>query len=200
MYIMKTKKTNPVKTKAVKPKLTPLQKMKNVGGFILVLAVLYGIIYGLAKFASWSEHQDVLEIKKSNTSTIGNIIETGSMKGSYAVAEYFVDGKRYERKDGSPAEDVYKGEHYLIIYKATNPAISRIDFANPVFLNGEKTSTTIATIVYKDWAKVGFTYAVDGEHFKRFQKYVDGAQLEKGQTYVVEYLLSNPAVSIIKFK
>ncbi len=105
-----------------------------------------------------------------------------------------------KEKDGSPASDIHIGEHYLIIYKATGPAISRIDFSKPIFLDGEKTSATIATIDYKDEVTVGFTYMVDGEHFKRFQKYVDGAQLEKGQTYVVEYLLSNPAVSILKLK
>ncbi|SEN89392.1 hypothetical protein SAMN04488505_11466 [Chitinophaga rupis] len=197
---MKVKKTDPVKTNVTKLKINPLQKLKNAGYFILVLAGVYALIYGLAKFASWSEHQSILEIKESHTSTIGTIIKVGSMKGSYAVAEYFVDGKRYERKDDSPASGIFTGEHYLIIYKATNPAISRIDFTNPVFLNGEETGKTTGTIVYKDWAKVGFTYTVNGERIKRFQKYVDGKQLKKGQTLTVEYLLSNPGVSILKLK
>jgi len=197
---MKAKKINLVKTNVTKQKVKPLQKLKNIGCFILVLAGVYTLIYGLANFASWSEHQNVLEIKKSNTYTIGTIVKVGSMKGSYAVAEYFVDGKRYERKDDSPASDIFIGEHYLIIYKATNPVISRIDFANPVFLSGEETGKTTGTIVYKDWAKVGFTYTVNGEHIKRFQKYVDGEPLKKGQTFTVEYLLSNPGVSILKLK
>ncbi|KAA2238680.1 hypothetical protein F0L74_20900 [Chitinophaga agrisoli] len=180
--------------------MTPLQKLKNTGYFILILAGGYALIYGLIQFSGWSEDQDVLEIKKSNTSTIGTIVKVGSMKGSYAIAEYFVDGKRYEKKQGSPAEDIYIGEHYLVIYRATGPAISRIDFTNPIFLNGEKTSATIATIVHEDGVTVGFTYIVDGEHFKRFQKYADGDRLEEGQTYTVEYLLSNPAVSILRLK
>ena len=120
------KKTNPVKTNVTKQTVKPLQKLKNTGYFILVLVGVYALIYGLAKFASWSEHRNVLEIKGSNTATIGTIVKVGSMKGSYAVAEYFVDGKRYERKDYSPANDIFTGEYYLIIYKATNPAISRL--------------------------------------------------------------------------
>jgi hypothetical protein len=191
-----------ISSKANEPKqnVTTLQKIKNAGWFILVLAGIYALIYGLYKFAGWSEKQDVLEIKKDSTSTIGTIVRVGSMKGSYAVAEYFVDGKKYERKDNSPASDIYPGEHYTIIYKAINPAISRIDFANPVFLPGEETGKTTGTIVYKDWAKVAFTYTVDGTSIKRFQRRVDNVKPEEGQTYTVEYLLHNPAVSILKWK
>lgn len=108
-------------------------------------------------WSRWYEKEEVNEIKKSNTSIVGTIVKVGSMKGSYAVAEYFVDGKRYEINDNSPADNIYKGEHYLIIYKATAPNVSRIDFTNPVFLDGEQTSTTTATIVYKDFVTVGFT-------------------------------------------
>ncbi len=41
--------------------MTPLQKLKNVGCFILILAGGYALIYGLIKFTSWSEDQDVLK-------------------------------------------------------------------------------------------------------------------------------------------
>lgn len=45
------------------------------------------------------DDEEVREIKKSGTSTVGTIIKVGG--GSrYAVTEYFVDGKRYERREG----------------------------------------------------------------------------------------------------
>ena len=194
---MKQKKSPSPKSNLPKPKLTLRQKSRNVLCFILVMAGGYALIYGLMKYAAWSEQQDVREIERSKTSVIGTIIKVGNMKGSYAVAEYFVDGKRYKRKDGSPAADIYPGEHYVVIYKASSPWISRIDFARPVFMDEEKTVKTTGTIVYKDWAKIGFTYVVDGKTVKRFQKYIIDKGFEKGQIYPVEYLLYNPEVSII---
>lgn len=170
--------------------------------FLLLFGLGVALLFfgGIMMWSRWYEREEVNEIKKSNTSIVGTIVKVGSMKGSYAVAEYFVDGKRYEINDNSPADDIYKGEHYLLIYKATAPNVSRIDFTSPVFLDGEQTRTTTATIVYKDRITVGFTYTVDGQNIKRFQEYPDGEQLYEGQTFPVEYLVKNPRVGILKIK
>lgn len=193
MSVMNRRKATPSKPTIPKPKLTPQQKIKNLLCFILILAGGYVLIYALMEFGAWSEQQDVREIERSKTSVIGTIVRVGSL----AVAEYFVDGKRYERKQSFPASPLYPGEHYVIIYKAASPWISRIDFARPVFLDEDETAKTTGTIISKDGVKIGFTYVVYGKTIKRFQKYILGKGLEKGQTYPVKYLLSNPEVSII---
>jgi hypothetical protein len=68
---------------------------------------------------------------------------------------------------------------------------------NAVAATSKQAYQAAKAVVYKDWAKIGFTYVVYGKTIKRFQKYIVGEGLKKGQTYPVEYLLSNPAVSII---
>ena len=197
---MKTEKVNQNASIALKAKTTLRYKLKKVLSFLFGLGVALLFFGGIMMWSRWYEKGEISEIKKSNTSTIGTIVKVGSMKGSYAIAEYFVDGRRYEKKNSSPAEDIYTGEHYVVFYKGTAPNIAFIDFASPVFLEGEQTGATIATIVYKDWAKVGFAYTVDGQDIKRFQRCPEGVELHEGQTLPVEYLVKNPRVGILKIK
>jgi hypothetical protein len=192
------KKIDQKRPNGASDRLSFKDKLKSVLYFLIAMSILFIIILGLIKFASWSEKKDREDIKESNTSTMGTIIKTGSMKGSYAIAEYFVRGERYERKSSSPAEDIYVGEHYVIIYEDTNPKESRIDYTQPIFLDTDHTDSTIATVISKDRVKVGFTYQVNGEVIRRFQKYAVDAQINKGETYSVEYLVDNPRISILK--
>lgn len=197
---MNARKANKATSNVPKGKKTLLNKLKNLLGSLLGLGIVLLLFWGVMMWSRWYERGEISEIKKSNTSTIGTIVKVGSMKGSYAIAEYFVDGRRYEKKNSSPAEDIYTGEHYVVFYKGTAPNIAFIDFASPVFLEGEQTGATIATIVYKDWAKVGFAYTVDGQDIKRFQRCSEGVELHEGQTLPVEYLVKNPRVGILKIK
>ncbi|HVI46885.1 MAG TPA: hypothetical protein VM802_18540 [Chitinophaga sp.] len=162
---------------------------------LLVIALIF---YVIAKVGLWFEDKGDEEIRTSNTTTIGTIIKTGSWKGSYAIAEYWVNGKRYERKAGAPSSYIYTGEHYIIMYQADKPFNSLLDFTRQVFLKDEVTDSTTGTIVYKDWATVEFNYNVNGRAFRRWQKYPEGKKLSKGETYTVEYLVDNPNVSILK--
>ncbi len=163
-----------------------------------ILLIGYILIYSLAKFGLWLDKKEVEKIEVNKSEVVGVIIKVGSMKGSYAVAEYFVNNKRYERKDDSPANDIYIGEHYVIFYNKVNPSESRIDYTKPIFLSEEVTKKTTGIIITKDWAKIKFSYTVDGVEHTRFQKISDVKRIGEGETFTVEYLVSNPNIAILR--
>lgn len=180
--------------------LTLFDKIKNIFYFIGILGIGFVIIYCLAQVGLWTDKKEVEKIKESKSETVGNIIDVGYLKGSYAVAEYYVKDIRYERKDDSPADDIYKGEHYKIIYDSENPELSRIDYTRPIFLKDDKTKTTTAIAINRDWITVKFTYSVDGTEYNRFQKKPKDKKIKNGEIFNVEYLVSNPNIAILKIQ
>ena len=180
---------------APKKKNQLLHKLKNFLYCLLGLGGVLLFIGGIMMWASWYEDEEIKEIRKGNTSAIGTIVRVGTS----ATAEYFVDGKRYERRQGRPA-NIYVGEHYVVIYKATAPHISRIDYEIPIFLKGEETDTTVGTIISDNGVTVGFTYRLYGQDIERFQHYPKDIELHKGQTFPVVYLIKNPNVGVLKMK
>jgi hypothetical protein len=185
----------------VKKDLSFIEKVKNFIYFLGVLGVGFIIIYGLAQFGGWIDEREVNKIKANKSEVVGKIIDVGYLKGSYAVAEYYVNNIRYERRDFSPADDIYKKEHYIIIYDSLSPFESRIDFSRPIFKQNSKTSTTKATVTNRDWLTVKFTYFINGVEYTRFQKKLENnKKIKDGEIFEVEYLLSNPNVAILKIK
>lgn len=112
-----------------------LNKLKSWCCSILVLGYGGSVFFVIAMLGARTDNDEVRDIKKSGTSTVGTIIKVGGAN-RYAVAEYFVDGKRYERREGG-ATGVRLGQRCLVIYKSDAPWLSRVDYNEPVFINGK---------------------------------------------------------------
>ena len=181
--------------------LSPKAKvMMTILAFIIAMTIIFVVIYGVIQLVGWRENRVIAKIKSGNTKTIGTIIKIGSMKGSYVVAQYYVNGIEYTRQEGTPSGNIYTGEHYEVFYMKDDPQESRIDFTVPVFLKEQATDSTTGTVFYKDFAKVGFSYSVNGREIKRWQRYKKELEIRTGDTYQVQYLISNPAIGILKLK
>ena len=91
--------------KDVKPS-SLIDKIKNFFYFLGVLGIGFIIIFCLIEIGGWIDNKEVQKINENKSITSGIIIKVGSYKGSYAIAEYYVSGKRFEKKEGSYADDV----------------------------------------------------------------------------------------------
>ena len=120
------------------------------------------------------------------------------MKGSYAIVEYYFDGKRYEKREGAYAGDIEEGQRFKVKFDKSNPSVSKIIYEEPFFNTDDKTNTTTGKIVQVDEYTVRFEYEVESNKRKKFQKYPKGKTFEEGQVYTVEYLIKNPRVAILK--
>jgi hypothetical protein len=182
--------------------LTPVNRWKIF--FINVLYSIIGLlcIWGIFKVVEWQDDRRIEKIAASNTKTIGTIVLVGSMKGSYAEFEYVVDGKTYKDRSTTPSSYMYLGEHYEVIYSKDDPSECEIMFSAPVFLKGELTRQTDATIIHVESDLIGFRFNLgtgDG-NIKRFQRLPKGKMLnvKKGDSYGIEYREADPRIAVMR--
>ncbi|ACU58863.1 hypothetical protein [Chitinophaga pinensis] len=183
--------------------LTPVSGWTTFFMNVLYSIIVLLCIWGIVKVIGWQDDRRTERIAASNTKTIGTIVKVGSMKGSYAYFTYVVDGKTYKERTGTPSSYMYLGEHYEVIYSKDDPSECVIMFAAPVFLKGELTRETDATIIHVESDLIGFKYNLrtgDGE-IKRFQRLPKGKKLnvKKGDSYGIEYREADPRIAYLKF-
>lgn len=137
------------------------------------------------------------KIESSKGYTEGTIFKTGSMKGSYAVAEYFVNGKRYEKQESSPAEDIQQGQRFKIKYSLNNPSIAKIIYEAPIFNLTDNTKRITGKIIQLDEYTIRFNYFINGIEFKKFQRRPANTTFLLGQSFTIEYLINKPLIAIL---
>lgn len=184
--------------KAIK-KGTAKKEGKKIFGLLVGLAGCALIIYLGIQVISYFRNKKISRIENNKGETTGTIIDKGSMKGSYAVIEYFVGGVRYELEESVPSDDIRKGEHYQVFYDRSKPDNAFISYDLPSFLSGEETAFTegkVVSVISRN--RVSFEYEVNGKMFKRFQKCPNDAVIQEQEVYTVEYLKKNPEIAILK--
>ncbi len=178
---------------------TTIEKIKNLIKFLGIIVFLFSLIYILIEVTSNRNKNRLDNINKNKKIVIGTIIKVGSMKGSYAVAEYYYNKRRYIRNQSSLSEYTYVGEHYNVICDSLNPNESTIDFSSPIFLNTQVTSVTSCKITDIDNYTIKYTYSINNIEFKKFQGYKQlNSNITIGKIYPVEYLIDDNRISIIK--
>ncbi|HLP19835.1 MAG TPA: hypothetical protein VK174_06015 [Chitinophagales bacterium] len=199
---MKAKKKDTQKYKKVPPPkkiLSTKEKAKNVLYFLGILLIGFSAIYCLSNISLWVDNRQIKKIEENLAITAGEIIKVGNMKGNYAIAEYYVNNKRYVREDEPPSRYIFPGERYEIIYDSLNPVDSRIDYAKPLFVENQQTF-----FVYGEVDKFTrsnnvcfFKYRVNNKQYQRCQKLPESKFVKEGSSYKIEYLVSNPNIAIL---
>lgn len=198
MGTSKKKAAREVDKKEIRKKLTPFEILKNIFWFLCVCAVGFGIFFLIAQIGVYNKNKELEQIKTNEGIADGIVIKTGSMKGSYAIVEYYFNGVRYEKQESSYSDDVEEGQRFKVKFDKTNPSVSKIMYEETFFNTDDKTNTTTGKIVQVDGYTVRFEYEVENNKRKKFQKYPEGKKFEEGEVYTVEYLIKNPRVAILK--
>ncbi|RAJ06720.1 hypothetical protein LX64_01847 [Chitinophaga skermanii] len=163
-----------------------------IGGILIVI-----IFFLFGKFAVFYGTSVRNSFKAENNFTIGNVVDVGSYKGSYAIFEYVVENVKYEGRYNTPASDVEIGEHYIIYYRKKDPNDIYVDFSEKVFLPNDSTLINLAKVIYVDDAKVRYQYKINGMRYFRFQRIESKGRYKLDSTYRIEYLIANPKNSKI---
>jgi hypothetical protein len=171
--------------------------VKSIFQIILTCLAVLVLFYFLQKDISYYEGQKKQKLLAHSDVAIGLIIKTGSMKGSYAVVEYFVDEKRYEKTEASPADDIKRGQRFEVKYSVDDPHDASILFEKPLFDKSDKTDTVRGTVVQIDENTFRFAYVIGGVEYKKFQKKSTEFNAELKQTYIVRYLVNNPEIAAL---
>jgi len=172
--------------------------IKKIIGVFFVFLIGFGVFYSIYLIGYYQERKKSDQIAKHRYVVAGKIIKTGSMKGSYAVAEYFAGLSRFTVKENSPAEDILKGQWFQIEYDSTNPDVSKILFEYPLFRKGDIIDSTNGVIIQHDRFRIRFKYIIDGTIYKKFQGVDHRQQIEDGQRFQVNYLKVNPFIALLK--
>ncbi len=174
-------------------------KWKVISDIIKVVfacALGAGIFYAGTSFSKYYYNNKYGKIEKNGIVTDCEVIKTGNMKGNYLVAKYYYNEKNYEIRKGCPAF-IQIGEKYKIMVDTTDPNESVILFESPFFYNTDITDVSIGEVTKVLEKRVTYEYSVGGIRFKKIQGIIN-KQLKVGDTYEVQYLVSNPAIAIIK--
>lgn len=171
--------------------------VKSIFQIILTSLAVLVLFYFVQKGISYYEDQKKQKLLAHSGVAMGLIIKTGSMKGSYAVVEYFVDGKRYEKTEASPADDIKRGQRFEIKYSIDNPLDANILYEKPLFDKADKTDTVRGTVVQIDENTFRFAYVLGGVEYKKFQKKSSEFNAQLQQSYMVRYLVDNPEIAAL---
>lgn len=125
--IKETDNDDPIK------KLTISEIIKNIFWFICVCVIGFGIFFLIAQIGVYNTNKELEQIKTNEEITDGIVIKTGSMKGSYAIVEFYYSGVRYEKKESSYSDDVEEGQRFKVKFDNSNPSISKIIYEEPPF-------------------------------------------------------------------
>lgn len=175
------------------------QIKKVISGLVLTIwccALMVGIFYAGTSFSKYYNNNKFETIKKNGIVTDCEVVKTGNMKGDYVVAKYYYNEKKYEIREGCPAF-IEIGEKYKIMVDTTDPNESVILFESPFFYNTDITDVSIGEVTKVLEKRVTYEYSVGGIRFKKIQGIIN-KKLKVGDTYEVQYLVSNPAIAIIK--
>ncbi|MEI7977667.1 MAG: hypothetical protein WCI53_02380 [Bacteroidota bacterium] len=167
---------------------------------VISCAISFGVFYFIAQIGVYYDKKEVEKIKENECIVEGIIIKTGSMKGSYVVAEYYIEGNRYQKRESSYSDDIVIGEKFKIRYDRTDPSSSRIIYEEPFFKTSDKTSITSGRIIQVDSYTFRFEYTIKGIEYKKFQHYPKGKNFKEGATYTVEYLIDKPQIAVLKIQ
>lgn len=174
-------------------------KVKVISDIIKIAfacALGVGIFYGGTSFSKYYYNDKYEKIEKNGIVTDCEVIKTGNMKGNYVVTKYYYNDKKYEIREASPAF-IEVGEKFKIMVDTTDPNKSVILFESPFFYNTDITDVSIGEITEVLEKRVTYQYSVSGTRFKRIQGIIN-KKLKVGDTYEVQYLVSNPAIAIIQ--
>ena len=164
---------------------------------IIACIICFVFFFFISKGFKFISDLDDKKIESNKGFTEGVIFKAGSMKGSYAIAEYFVNGKRYEKQESSPAEDIRRGQRFKIKYYLNDPSIARIIYESPVFNSTDSTKIITGKIIQLDEYTIRFNYFIDGVEYKKFQRRPANSTFLLGQSFTVKYLIKNPFIAIL---
>ncbi len=164
----------------------------TIGGLLL--------IYLASIIVAWFGMRHRYKLINENYNTIGRIVRLGSMKGRYAVIEYYVDSTHYEFHDGAP-KNFKEGEFYRVFYDKNNHDDAIVDYTYPIFLVDQDVNfaqckiKSVDDISIYDYKNVIFEYTIDGNKFENLQQVPDSIKIQIGKSYKVQYLIENPEIS-----
>ncbi|MBN9296345.1 MAG: hypothetical protein J0I41_05000 [Filimonas sp.] len=175
-----------------------LPKPNKIFSALVGALVACGFFYLLFLIIGYADDKKVALIDSDAVIVNGVIVNTGSKKGSYAVASYFAKGKEYSISQSSPAEDIRKGQKFRVKYYRQDPSIAKILYEQPFFDPTDKIDSGYGVVSVIDKFKIKFSYAVAGILYEKFQRRSKGVDLREGDEFRVYYLVDSPHIAFIQ--
>lgn len=104
-------------------------------GLILTMICIPLFIVIIVKIIQFFDNLKIQKIKKNQSTINCKIIDAGSMKGSYIIAEYRYRDVVYRHRRSSHSNDIKIGENFKLILDSLKPSRSEIMLESPFFMN-----------------------------------------------------------------
>lgn len=161
----------------------------------MIALIIWAIVYSFSEPSINSAIETFAEVKEFKS-------KGGSGKNS--VFEYSVNGKIFNFW-GYYNNTMVIGDKFVLVYDSEKPVESKVIHDKPIFLEKEKTITTVGIVTrIKSYGKkaVYFEYIADGGLYTRIQCLPDNYStlyptLSEGREYKIVYWQDNPQRAII---
>lgn len=171
--------------------------------YILPIVILLSVIGLIILAIIYSFSDPDIQNRKTTYALIKNF-KSKAGSGRVSLFEYTVSNESFKQW-GYYNDSYVVGELFETVFDSINPDKSQVMVDKPLFLETEKTSTTLGQITrIKDYKRysVDFEYSVDGLIYSKTQVLPDNyeelySDLKTKNIYQVKYLIDNPQRSII---